>query len=334
MKMISHSAPARTPIPGQTLRPTAAAMAQPANTPAPPTDTPQLGITSVPPSPTPSPSDTPLPPAPSPLSSMTMGTSVPTVTPLPSSSTPNYPEALITTGLLHIGKELISVNKRYDFKFQLDGDLVVYDNTAGKSLWSSHTKGSQADHLVMQDDGNLVLYTIDQSPVWSSMTNSTHGDYFLLMQDDGNLVISRGIPYSGNSVPIWATNTGPAPGLVNPEALIATGRLLIGQELISVNNRYNFKFQLDGDLVVYDNIAGKSLWSSHTKGSQANYLVMQSNGNLVLSTTAGFPVWASNTPSTPGQLSLLMQDDGNLVIYRGKLNIVNAVPIWETNTLQ
>jgi len=146
--------------------------------------------------------------APSPISAMATATNVSAATQLPASPTPVHPEALIATGQLRIGQELLAVNKQHSFKFQLDGDLVVYDNATGRSLWSSNTKGSQADHLVMQDDGNLVLYTKAGSPVWQSMTGSTQGDYFLLLQDGGNLVILRGKPYSGNVAPIWATNTG------------------------------------------------------------------------------------------------------------------------------
>jgi serine/threonine protein kinase len=133
--------------------------------------------------------------------------SVPTATSLRASPTPARPEALTATGVLQAGQKLISVYKRYSFEFQTDGDLAVYDSTTSRALWSSHTKGSQADHLVMQDDGNLVLYTATERPVWASGTASIHGDYFLVMQDDGNLVIYRGKLYVGNPVPIWATNT-------------------------------------------------------------------------------------------------------------------------------
>jgi hypothetical protein len=130
-----------------------------------------------------------------------------TPTKIPPSPTPVHPEALISTGVMQIGQELPSVNSRYSFKFQLDGDLVVYDNAAGKPLWSSNTKGSQANRLVMQNDGHLVLITKDDSLVWSSNKTSTQGDYFLLMQDDGNLVIYQGKLYNESAVPIWATQT-------------------------------------------------------------------------------------------------------------------------------
>ncbi len=130
-----------------------------------------------------------------------------TPTQLLPSATPVPSEALIATGILQIGQGLLSSDHRYSFRFQLDGDLVVYDHVAGRLLWSSKTKGSQADRLVMQNDGNLVLITKDGSPVWATMKTSTQGDYFLLMQNDGNLVVYQGRLYTGIDVPIWATGT-------------------------------------------------------------------------------------------------------------------------------
>ena len=61
-------------------------------------------------------------------------------------------------------------------------------------------------------------------------------------------------------------------------------------------------------------------------------LIMQLDGNLVLYArgTTGYqtPVWSSDTPGrgTPPH-KLLLQGDGNLVVYD-----VNSVPIWDTST--
>ena len=44
-----------------------------------------------------------------------------------------------------------------DLVFQFDSNLVMYQGD-GPSIWSAGTNGTSADHLVMQNDGNLVLY--------------------------------------------------------------------------------------------------------------------------------------------------------------------------------
>ena len=121
--------------------------------------------------------------------------------------TQTTPELVTATGVLLAGEQLVSVNARYVFRFQTDGDLQVFDKVAAEILWSSHTSGTEPWHLVMQDDGNLVLYDRSDEPLWASETNGSQGDYFLVMQDDGNLVIYRGIPYQGDHVPVWATGT-------------------------------------------------------------------------------------------------------------------------------
>jgi tRNA A-37 threonylcarbamoyl transferase component Bud32 len=125
--------------------------------------------------------------------------------PLPS---PTPAAALIAPGRLEAGQALLALNTLYGFKVQPDGDLVLVDTATGETLWSSNTKGAQADYLLMGDDGNLVLYTKTGDPVWSSESGGEPGDYFLLMQDDGNLVIYRGRSDQLDLVPIWWTDTG------------------------------------------------------------------------------------------------------------------------------
>ena len=41
--------------------------------------------------------------------------------------------------------------------FQTDGNLVIYEYN-GRVRWSTHTDHTIADSLIVQDDGNLVLY--------------------------------------------------------------------------------------------------------------------------------------------------------------------------------
>lgn len=75
-----------------------------------------------------------------------------------------------------------------------DGNVVEYCN--GSAVWSTHTY-SPGDHLVMQSDGNLVLYTSGNSWIWKSGTNGYPGAE-LALQDDENLVL-----YSSGTA-IWA----------------------------------------------------------------------------------------------------------------------------------
>ena len=72
---------------------------------------------------------------------------------------------------------------------------------------------------------------------------------------------------------------------------------------------------------------GKAYWVSGTNGKGVGpyRLVMQTDGNLVLYDSKNAAWWASNTMRA-GTFSLKVQDDCNAVIYNG------ATAIWSTNT--
>lgn len=59
-------------------------------------------------------------------------------------------------------------------------------------IWSSNTWiwGKEAKALIMQDDGNLVLYDVDDKPMWSTGTDGASGAEFTL-SDDGSMTVSK-----------------------------------------------------------------------------------------------------------------------------------------------
>ena len=100
---------------------------------------------------------------------------------------------------LAVKESIRSENGRYELVLQEDGNLVLY-RSGGGVLWSTGTNNQVVNRLVMQDDGNLVLYGPGNRTVWSSGTFGHPGSY-LVLQDDGNLVIY--VPQA----PIWSSNT-------------------------------------------------------------------------------------------------------------------------------
>ena len=112
----------------------------------------------------------------------------------------NKGSTLNANGTLLKDDYLLSPSGRYQLVLQDDGNLVIYDLNAGhKAVWSSGTNGRAVNFAVMQTDGNFVIYGFP-GPVWATGTNGK-GNCFITMQDDGNLVI-----YEVNA-PVWATNT-------------------------------------------------------------------------------------------------------------------------------
>ena len=104
--------------------------------------------------------------------------------------------------LLRPGEYLLSTNKTYVLRVQRDGNVVIYEiqGTYEMPLWATGTNGQAVDRLVMQPDGNLVLYSRGQRPLWSSGTVG-RANSFVIMQNDGNLVI-----YAPGD-PVWASET-------------------------------------------------------------------------------------------------------------------------------
>lgn len=101
--------------------------------------------------------------------------------------------------ILSSNKYLRSPDKRYVLLMQSDGNLVLYAPGA-RPLWSSKTNGSGANRAVMQTDGNFVVYTPSGKAVWHSKTAGYAGASVTL-QSDGNLVIYQ------NGVARWNTRT-------------------------------------------------------------------------------------------------------------------------------
>src|SRR3954453_3565147 len=66
---------------------------------------------------------------------------------------------------LNVGNQLLSSNGRTRLVMQSDGNLVLYQTDTGGALWSTGTSGKPVAHALTQMGGNFVLYDADNS-VW------------------------------------------------------------------------------------------------------------------------------------------------------------------------
>jgi hypothetical protein len=239
-------------------------------------------------------------------------------------------DRLLPNQVLAPNQSVASLNGRYYFIYQTDGNLVLYKrypNGSQKALWASGTNGKGGNRCIMQGDGNLVIYTPANKALWSSNTFHDPGSTFV-MQDDGN-----GVIYNTAHKAIWASNTVQKPVPSGPSATGDTMRpgqvLNPGQSIRSNSGKFTFILQTDGNLVLYKNLSTggqKALWASNTNGKPTQVCIMQGDGNLVLYDVDGNALWSSNTFHDAGA-RLVMQDDGNAVIYR-----TNNSAAWATNT--
>lgn len=110
-----------------------------------------------------------------------------------------------TSGIANIdnrrGTALVSPNGRYVAYLQAAGNFVLYDLTANAAVAYTHNTTIGTTVLVMQTDGNLVLY--QGSTALKNTATTGRGAARVIMQDDGNLVV-----YNASGSPLWARSYG------------------------------------------------------------------------------------------------------------------------------
>lgn len=99
---------------------------------------------------------------------------------------------------LNSGGTRSSPDGRFLLAMQADGNLVLYQGTT--PLWATGTSGSSY-YAQLQADGNFVVYTASDVPVWASGSSGNPGSY-LSIQNDGNMNI---LNQTGQAV--WSSNT-------------------------------------------------------------------------------------------------------------------------------
>lgn len=211
--------------------------------------------------------------------------------------------------------------------FQSDGNFVVYNGVT--PLWNSGTYGHPGAQLTLSaETPQLEIVDTDQSILWfapekfgpgnltlTQGVSLNFGPYILVMQNDGNLVV-----YQGQYGPaVWSSGT--------------YGQDCSSDQCVAV-------FQTDGNFVVYNGVT--PLWSSNTDGNPGAQLVFSSQSpQLEIALPDGSILWSNEPAFSAGNLTLaqgvsvdfgpyilVMQNDGNLVLYQGAF----GPAVWSTNT--
>jgi hypothetical protein len=122
-----------------------------------------------------------------------------------------------------------SNNKLHTLVMQQDGNVVLYGSKSNP-LWATNTYGIKPRDFIMQADGNLVLYSTDGKPRWASMTWNHPGAFFNV-QDDGNLVVYRaGSATETANNALWAAGCNDMPTHPAPSTR--------AQEIVAAHNAY------------------------------------------------------------------------------------------------
>ena len=219
---------------------------------------------------------------------------------------------------LTVNQQLQAATRPLRLILQADGNLVLYKD-GSQALWATATNGMAATQAVMQADGNFVVRAATKA-LWSSKT-AGHPGAGLVLQDDGNLVV-----YDTGGHPLWSSGSvtdWPAPA---GDRMHATDALYPGVALTATARPLRLVLQTDGNLVLYR--SGVPVWASGTNGKPAGVAVMQEDGNFVVYAPAG-PLWASGTNGHPGAW-LVLQNDGNMVVHdpQGHSLWASGTVIW------
>ncbi len=190
------------------------------------------------------------------------------------------------------------------FLLAMQADGNLVTYSGSQAIWSSGTFFPHSS-LHVQSDGNAVIYgTTEGLALWSPVVYSPGGR--LEIQNDGNLVL-----YSAGHAPLWDSqgNLGRTALRWNPQRAVTA--LASGAGATTYNEAYRLVMQGDGNLVLYT-AAGRPLWWSGTARAGSRFVV-QSDGNAVIYDPAAYPVW--NTATSTPRSTLLVQNDGYIVLY-------------------
>ncbi|MFC3690380.1 hypothetical protein [Aquipuribacter hungaricus] len=198
---------------------------------------------------------------------------------------------------------------------QGDGNLVLYRGSA--PLWSSETQGNPGAYAVMQSDGNLVVYSAPASGPRRALFDTGTGfvsseDQVELVVEDTEISVEVRYGLSGPHYPVWASGW-------------ASDRVLAGDEL----DEGDMRTSRDGSCLLFAGQEGlvqvcddEPVWLSSlgvaTRPGAVGVTRMQADGNLVhyrFTDGASQPsdVTFQSGTSTPGS-SMVVQGDGNVVV--------------------
>ncbi len=150
------------------------------------------------------------------------------------------------------------------------------------------------------------------------------GDY-LHPNDAGMVAIANSV-----NLGLFTPSGVPPIGALDPKRC---GTMLSGQgfrrdqPLVSCDGRFQALLQQDGNFVVYQ--GGTPLGTTNTAGSDASTATLLADGAFTLYSTKGKTTWQTQSAGLLGAV-MLMQNDGNLVLYDSDTSSAN--PVWASNT--
>jgi hypothetical protein len=112
-----------------------------------------------------------------------------------------YPDKLVAGETLLAGESIETPSGAVKLLMQNDGNLVLYRVEDFTPLWNTKSWAHPNAYVALQNDGNLVVYGPNGSPVLFNTGTFTPGST-LVLQSDNNLVL-----YAPDGRALWSSNT-------------------------------------------------------------------------------------------------------------------------------
>lgn len=216
---------------------------------------------------------------------------------------------------------------------QTDGNLVLYHATGGQNqggaLWATHTGGNPGAFAKMQADGNFVIYKKGGKEGDGSATlwaSKTHGNAGARLELQGDANLVIYTKDGGHGTGGHLWHSDTYP---RGDKLTSGMKLMPGQWL--TDGKTALIMDIQGNPLIREIATGRELWGQY-KWDWGSYLHMQADGNLVLykkGTGNGTgSLWNTGTWSGDGSYATL---DGN-----GSLTVrwKDGGPRWNSLSLR
>lgn len=209
---------------------------------------------------------------------------------------------------LTAGQALLAPGGVHALVVQPDGALGLYalDDVA---RWSSGT-GVPGATLTAGPSGDVQVVAPDGAVLWSTGTAGSGGA--LRVRDDGDVVVE-----SVDGEVVWSSGTAQA-----PSTLDAPGRLVVGDLLTSPDGRHTLLVDPEAGVRLLGP-DGAERWAPPGT-ARAVALELRTRGDLVAVDADGDALWRSRTP---GAATLALQDDGDLLLLDA-----GGAPVWASGT--
>lgn len=242
------------------------------------------------------------------------------------------------TNLLPAGSRIVpggmitSPNGLARLVMQYDGNLVLYDGN-WYPIWYSGTHGRPGAWATIQSDGNLVVYDPNGYPLYN-IFDFSRNPHAIRVLPTGGWPAFLSVQDDGNMLVLmgearWNGSTWPQ-GSQSPATILKAGQTIpSGGFIRSPNGRFQLSMQVDGNLILYDIWAGWTVrWASWTHGNPGAWAYMQMDGNFVVYSANSIPLWWSLTgPRQDGNLQHLnVHDDGSLYVMTYWRNFALNLP--------